>query len=191
MEKGKESRARRLCTLFFSMLVISAFTFGGGFVIVTLMKKRFVDRLRWLEEEEMLDMTALAQTAPGPIAVNAAVQVGWRVAGLPGMLTAVAATVLPPLVTISLISVFYARFAEDRAVALMLKGMQAGVAALLADVAVRLGTGVAKERSPFHICVMAAAFVAVAVFRVNVTAVILAAALLGLAAALFGRRGRG
>ena len=76
-------------TLFFSMLMISAFTFGGGFVIVSLMKKKFVDELDWLTEEEMLDMTALAQSAPGPIAVNAAILVGRRVAGLPGMMAAV------------------------------------------------------------------------------------------------------
>ena len=81
-------KQNRLWTLFSSMLRISAFTFGGGFVIVSLMKKKLVDELGWLTEEEMLDMTALAQSAPGPIAVNAAILVGRRVAGWPGMLAA-------------------------------------------------------------------------------------------------------
>ncbi|MBR3763201.1 MAG: chromate transporter, partial [Clostridia bacterium] len=94
----------RLWTLFSSMLMISAFTFGGGFVIVSLMKKRLVDELQWLTEEEMLDMTALAQSAPGPIAVNAAILAGRRIGGLPGMLAAVGGTLLPPLVIIGLVS---------------------------------------------------------------------------------------
>lgn len=79
------SLPRRLWTIFSAMLVISAFTFGGGFVIVSLMKKKFVDELHWLSEEEMLDMTALAQSAPGAIAVNGAILVGRRIAGWPGM----------------------------------------------------------------------------------------------------------
>ena len=75
------SLKKRLVTLFFSMLSISTFTFGGGFVIVTLMKRRFVDDLHWLDEDEMLDMTAIAQSCPGAIAVNGAILVGQRVAG--------------------------------------------------------------------------------------------------------------
>ena len=81
-------KGQRLWTLFSSMLYISAFTFGGGFVIVSLMQKKFVDQLHWLEEEEMLDMTALAQASPGAIAVNAAILVGRKVAGGAGMAVA-------------------------------------------------------------------------------------------------------
>ena len=83
---NQHNRAARLCRLFFSTLYISSFTFGGGFVIVTLMKKKFVDELHWITEEEMLDMTALAESAPGAIAVNAAILVGWQVEGLLGMI---------------------------------------------------------------------------------------------------------
>ena len=79
------SLKKRLVTLFFSMLSISTFTFGGGFVIVTLMKRRFVDDLHWLDEDEMLDMTAIAQSCPGAIAVNGAILVGQRVAGAAGI----------------------------------------------------------------------------------------------------------
>ena len=81
---NQHNRAARLCRLFFSTLYISSFTFGGGFVIVTLMKKKFVDELHWITEEEMLDMTALAESAPGAIAVNAAILVGWQVEELLG-----------------------------------------------------------------------------------------------------------
>ena len=82
------SLKKRLVTLFFSMLSISTFTFGGGFVIVTLMKRRFVDDLEWLDENEMLDMTAIAQSCPGAIAVNGAILVGQRVAGAAGIIVA-------------------------------------------------------------------------------------------------------
>ena len=98
VELEKVSLKKRLVTLFFSMLSISAFTFGGGFVIVTLMKRRFVDDLKWLKEDDMLDMTAIAQSCPGAIAVNGAILVGRRVAGAAGIAVATLATVIPPLV---------------------------------------------------------------------------------------------
>ena len=101
------SRGRKLWTLFTSLLYISTFTFGGGFVIVTFMKHRFVDKLGWLDEQEMLDMTALAQSSPGPIALNAAIQVGWRVGGAVGMVIATIATILPPMIILTVVSIFY------------------------------------------------------------------------------------
>ena len=83
-----ERKGRTLWTLFASMLSISACTFGGGFVIVTFMRRRFVEELHWLAEDEMLDLIALAQSSPGAIAVNAAILVGWRIGGFAGMLAA-------------------------------------------------------------------------------------------------------
>ena len=185
----ERSRGKRLLTLFFSMLYISAFTFGGGFVIVTLMKRRFVDELKWLDEQEMLDMTALAQSSPGAIAVNAAVLVGWKTGGFAGMLTAALGTVLPPVVILSVISVFYSLFAENRAVALLLRGMQSGVAAVIVDVALGLGIKVVKTKQWVHDAVMAAAFVAAFFLRINVVWIILCAAAAGVVLALTGGKG--
>ena len=85
-----------LWKLFLSTLYLSAFTFGGGYVIVTLMKDKFVDKYHWIEENEMLDLIAIAQSAPGAIAVNGAIVVGYKLAGLAGVLTAIFGTVLPP-----------------------------------------------------------------------------------------------
>ena len=184
-------RGRLLWQLFFATLYISACTFGGGFVIVTFMRRRFVEQLHWLDEREMLDFTALAQSAPGAIAVNAAVLVGWRVAGFCGMLAAALGTVLPPMVILSVISLGYRAFADNRYVALALRGMQAGVAAVVLDVVCGLGGTVLRERSPLHIAVMAAAFVAGALLGANVVYVILAAALAGVGHALLRRRARG
>jgi len=172
-------KGKILLKLFFSMLYISAFTFGGGFVIITFMKRKFADELKWIDEQEILDITALAQSAPGPIAVNAAILIGWRTAGLAGMITAVMATIIPPIVIISVISLFYAAFAENKYVAFVLKGMQAGVAAVILDVVFGMGKNVVKKRSAVHIVVMLAAFAATFFFNVNVIFIIIVAALIG------------
>lgn len=183
-----EKSSRKLLTLFLSMLKISSFTFGGGFVIVNFMKRRFVEQLGWLDDDEMMDMIAIAQSCPGPIAVNAAIQVGYKVHGLTGMLVAVAGTIIPPLVILSVISLFYRAFAANRYVRLVLKGMKAGVAAVILDVVCSLGLRVVKEKSWFFDALMVAAFLVVYLTDVNVVFVILAGALLGLARYAVGRR---
>ena len=181
-------KEHKLFKLFISMLFISAFTFGGGFVIVTFMKRKFVDELHWIDEEEMLDMTALAQSSPGAIAVNAAILMGWRVGGFAGMLVAVLGTVLPPLIILSIVSLFYAAFAANPYVALLLKGMQAGVAAVIFDVVLSLGSGILKEKKLLYCLIMFGAFAAVLFLDINVIFIILAAALIGIAAELLGRK---
>ena len=181
-------KRHRLWTLFTSMLYISTFTFGGGFVIVSLMQKKFVEELHWLEEDEMLDMTALAQASPGAIAVNGAILVGRKLAGIPGIAVAVLGTILPPMVLLSLISLAYEAFATNLWVARALKGMQAGVAAVIVDVSLNLGTRVVKERDPLCIALMIVAFVLNYALHVNVIYIILGAALLGIGKALYLRR---
>lgn len=106
MEQGAV-KDNKLLRLFLSTLYISAFTFGGGFVIVTFMKKKFVDELHWIGEEEMMDYIALAQSSPGAISVNAAILVGWKIGNFPGMMIAVLGTIIPPVVILSVLSFFY------------------------------------------------------------------------------------
>ena len=186
--KTTHGKFRVLSTLFLSMLYISAFTFGGGYVIVTLMKKRFCDELGYITEQEMLDMTALAQSSPGPIAVNAAILVGMKTAGAWGMAAAVLGTVIPPMTILSVISVFYAIFRDNAAVALALKGMQSGVAAVILDVVLSMGEKIVKTGSTLRMLIMAGAFVAVFCFGVNVMLIIAAAALIGVVSALTSSR---
>ncbi len=187
-EKNKRTHAdlKILSKLFFTMLYISSFTFGGGFVIISFMKKKFVDEYHWIGEDEMLDMTALAQSSPGAIAVNAGILVGWKMGGLPGMAVAVLGTVLPPILILSAVSFFYAVFAENPYVAFVLKGMQAGVAAVILDVVCSLGGSVLKNKNIIQLLIMAASFTAVCVFHVNVIYIILAAALIGVGIELSG-----
>lgn len=179
MKKSLRPTAKTLWQLFLSTLYISAFTFGGGFVIVTFMKKKFVDELHWIDEDEMLDLTAIAQSSPGSIAVNAAILVGWRVGGAAGIAIAVLGTLLPPMLVLSIISFFYAAFASKRYVALTLRGMQAGVAAVIFDVVCGLGSKVVKEHSALSIALMLCAFAATFFFKINVVFILLAAALVG------------
>ncbi len=189
MESKGSGQKHKLLKLFLTNLYISAFTFGGGFVIITFMKRKFVDELGWIDEKEMLDMTALAQSSPGAIAVNAAVLVGWKVGGFPGMLVSVLGTILPPMTILSVISLFYQMFASNRYVALVLKGMQSGVAAVILDVSLSLGIKVFRGKEWVHMAVMAAAFIATFFFKVNVMWIILAAAVVGIALALSARKG--
>jgi len=185
MDKEKtNSEKKPLLKLFFTMLYISAFTFGGGFVIVTLMKKKFVDEYKWIDDDEMLDLTAIAQSSPGAIAVNAAILVGYKIGGLLGTAVAVIATIIPPIAVLSVISLFYAAFSQNIYVATVLKGMQAGVAAVIFDVVCDLFLKILKQKSALHIIIAVAAFTAVFFFNVNVIAVIAAAALLGATVAL-------
>ena len=173
------TRSARLWKLFLSTLYISSFTFGGGFVIVTFMKKKFVDELHWIDEQEMLDMTALAQSSPGAIAVNAAILVGWQVEGLIGMIVAVLGTIIPPMVILSIISVFYNAFATNRYIALLLKGMQAGVAAVIFDVVINMAWPILKKKRWLPIAVMLAAFAATRFFSVNIILIILVCGVIG------------
>ena len=175
--------------LFSSTFLLSAFTFGGGYVIVPLMKKRFVDDLGWLEEQEMLDLTAIAQSAPGPIAVNASILVGYRVAGAPGAALTILGTVLPPFLILSAVSLFYEAFRSNRIVAALLRGMQAGVAAVICSVVVDMAGSVLKEKKVLSDFLMAAVFLVTLLLpKLNVIWIILACAGLGVAAALWGAR---
>lgn len=175
-----KNKPHKLWVLFLTTLYISAFTFGGGFVIVTFMKHKFVDELHWIDEQEMLDFTALAQSCPGAIAVNAAILVGWNVYGFAGMIVATLGTILPPMIILSVVSFFYAIFSTNVWVAVVLKGMQAGVAAVILDAACSLGESVLKEKSSLSIFIMTAAFVCDFFLEVNVVYIILVAACIGI-----------
>ena len=182
------SRLSRLWRMFYTMLYISAFTFGGGFVIVSLMKKKYVDEFGWLTEEEMLDLTALAQSSPGAIAVNAAILTGYRLEGIPGVIASVLGTVIPPVTTLSIISLCYGIFRDSPLVQAVLKGMQAGVAAVICDVVLDLSGKVVKTKSVLSILLMIAAFVLVYFFDLSVILVILAAAILGVVIGLVRKK---
>ncbi len=167
--------------LFFEMMKISAFTFGGGFVIIGMMRKKFCEQLHWVTDEEVLDMTAIAQSAPGALAVNSAVIFGYRTAGIPGALVSALGTVIPPVVIISLVCMIYDLFSANPAVQTALQVMRAGVGAILADVTIDLGLGIFRSGSRLNIALMFAAFIASWFFRVSAVRIILVFIALGIA----------
>ena len=166
--------------LYFNTFKLSAFTFGGGYVIVPLMKKQFVDKLGWIDEKEMLDFVAIAQSSPGAIAVNTSVLVGYSLAGVPGAIITILGTVTPPLVLLTAISYFYVAFSSNAVVQDVLHGMQAGVSAVILDVIYTMGSKVFKSKSLLSVAIMLLAFAAVYFLKVNVILVILISGIFGI-----------
>lgn len=177
-----------LSKLFLSTLYLSAFTFGGGYVIVTLMKKKFVDEYHWIEEDEMLDLVAIAQSSPGAIAVNGAIVVGYKLAGVTGAFVAIGGTVIPPFLIISLLSLFYNAFRENYIIAQLLEGMQAGVGAVIASVVFEMGEGIVRSKNTGSVVIMLGAFAASCIFDVNVVCIVIACLLLGVVRTLINER---
>ena len=157
----------KLWKLFTTTFILSACTFGGGFVIVSLYKKKFVEELKWLEEDEMLDITAIAQSSPGPIPVNASVILGYRIHGILGSIVAILGTIIPPFAIISLISIFYKEFKSNQVIAIALQVMRAGVAAVILDVVVNLGMNIIKKKKVLYVIVMVVAFIATYFFNLG------------------------
>lgn len=154
-------------TLFKSTLLLSAFTFGGGYVIVPLMKKKFVEELAWIEEEEMLDFIAIGQTAPGVIVVNTSILIGYRLAGIPGALVSTFGTVLPPLVIITFVSFAYEMVRDSMLIRYILKGMQAGVAAVILDVSVSMMLNIFKRKDILSNFILILSFILAFFLNVN------------------------
>lgn len=159
-------------------------------MIVPLMRKRFVQELGWIEEQEMLDLTAIAQSSPGAIAVNASIVVGYRVAGFLGAAVAVLGTVLPPLVIISVISVFYKAFRDNAVVDLVMSGMLCGVAAVIFDVVIDMAKTIFRQKRILPVLVLAGAFVVGWFFSVNILLIIAACGVIGAIDTLYREKHR-
>lgn len=170
--------------LFWSMLYISAFTFGGGFVIIPLIRKKFVDQLQWLSEEDMLDIVAMAQSSPGAVAMNVASQTGYRIAGARGTVAAVAGTVIPPFVWISIISLCYDAFRTSPIVDAFLRSMQPAVAAVIFAAALSMLKPI-RDRKKASSWLMFAAGLALGLCGLNVIWILLVGAVFGAAASLW------
>lgn len=186
--KQPTTKKQLLKKLFFSTLYLSTFTFGGGYVIVSLMKTKFVDELHWIDETEMLDLIAIAQSSPGAVAVNGAIVVGYKICGLPGVILSILGTVLPPFFIISIISGFYTLFQENTAVQALLTGMRAGVGAVIVSVVWDMGSGIVRQKKISSIFIMFCAFIANYYFKINVVFIILICIILAAAKAIITER---
>lgn len=176
--------------LFMSVFVISAFTVGGGYVIVPLMKKEYVDKLKWIKSEEMVDLIAIAQSSPGAMAVNTAVLVGYRTGGVLGAVIGALGAVIPPLISITLIYFAYAAFKENKIAYAFLSGVKIGVAAVIIDVVIGMVSSILKKRSILSIFILLISFLLVYFARVNVIIVTFGCILIGIINSLFQIGGR-
>lgn len=189
MEEKQKNKRYVLRKLFFASLYLSTFTFGGGYVIVTLLKEKFVDQYHWIDEEEMLDLVAIAQSSPGAIAVNGAIVIGYKLAGFAGVFVAVIGTVIPPFVIIAMLSVCYSAFRSNFFVSQMLEGMQAGVGAVIASVSYEMGAGIVKAKRGMNVVIMVGAFIASCIFEINVVYIVIVCGLIGVIRTVIGRKG--
>ncbi|SFC27861.1 chromate transporter [Alkalibacterium subtropicum] len=166
-------------TLFKSTFFLSMFTFGGGYVIVPLMEKKFVNELGWIDEDEMLDLIALGQSAPGPIAVNTSILIGYRMAGVPGAMITVLGTILPPLMIMTALAYIYIAVRDNAIVNSVLLGMQAGVAAIIVNVVYNMGKRIVVQKKLIPIFVMIAALIAGIIYQVNILWLLLFSGIIG------------
>lgn len=174
--------------LFSTCFVISMSTFGGGLVIISMLQKKFVEELEWIDHEEMLDLVAIAQSCPGVMAVNSATIIGYHLAGIPGAILTAFGSILPPMIILSVISVFYKQFRENRIVALILRGMQAGVAAVLIHLSFTMSKTALEDRKILSIALFAISVVGVVFFGVDVIIAILFCGIAGGISVLYESR---
>lgn len=166
--------------LFLTVLQISAMTFGGGFVIISFLRRAFVEKLGWMNEDEIINLTSIAQCSPGAIAVNVAFLIGHKLAGAAGAFLSILATVIPPFFILTAISYAYDAVAHHYLVQCAMVGMQAGVAAIIVDTAVSLVQIHIKNRPLISVCIMTGVFFAIVLFSVNLFLIILVSALAGI-----------
>ena len=188
MEKKNKNRKFLLWKIFISTLYLSTFTFGGGYVIVTLMKKKFVDDYHWIEENEMLDLVAIAQSSPGAIAVNGAIVVGYKLAGILGAAISILGTIIPPFVIISVISVGSNASRDNYVISQLLEGMQAGGGAVIASVTFEMGGQIGKEKDTASILIMVGAFFASCILNINVVYIVITCGVLGVIRTFLAKR---
>lgn len=168
-----------LWELFTSTFMLSAFTFGGGYVIVPLMEKKFVDELNWIDEEEMLDLVSIAQSAPGSLSVHAAVLIGYRMAGFLGALVSSIGTILPPFVIMTVVSYVYMAIRDNWIVNNLLLGMQAAVAAIIINVVFSMGSRIVKQKKLIPNLMLAFCLISVIFFDMNIVLLLIIAGTVG------------
>lgn len=175
-KKGAPNMKEKIALYFWLIktnLFISAFTFGGGYIVVPMIRKYFIEKKKRFTEEELMEMAAIAQSAPGAIAVNLASLAGYRTAGRIGLWISCICAVIPPFLILAAISVFYTAFVTNTAVTAVLRGMQAGVAALMVDFIIDMTEMVLKERSRLLSLMAAAAFLLSFFTSMNVMLILL------------------
>lgn len=186
--------AKNLGTLFFTFFKIGLFTFGGGYAMIALLEEEFIQRRKWLDKDEFLDMTAIAESTPGPVAINSATYLGYKLAKVPGAATATVAVCLPSFLIIYAISLFFEQFTQLTVIASAFKGIQVCVIYLIFLAGVRMLK--ALERTPLNVgilLVVMACMIAFSLLAVKFSSIafILLSGMVGVAVWWTGRNQKG
>lgn len=171
-----------LLKLFIGTFSVSALTFGGGYVIVPLLSERFNKKLGWINDEEMLDIVAISQATPGIMAVNASLMIGWRTFGVSGALVALFATILPPLILLTIISFVYEAIISSTLVKAIFRGLMIGVSIVILSAVWQMQTMLFKQKKALPVILMVLAFVANFAFAINPVYILLSALAIGIVA---------
>lgn len=168
----------KLWQLFITFLKIGAFTFGGGYAMIPIIQKEVVESKKWMSDEDISDIITIAESTPGPIAVNAATFVGYRVAGVLGSALATLGVVLPSFVIILILSLFFEAYREVPIIENAFWGIRIGVIALILNAFLKMFKQCPKKWLPYTLGVLA--FLCVLIFNVNALIIILVSALAGI-----------
>lgn len=186
---GMKRKLPKLLSLFLSFLKIGAFTFGGGYAMIALLENEFVSRKKWMEKDEFLDMLGVAESTPGPIAVNTATYIGYKVAGVLGAALATLAVCLPAFTIIFVISLFFDKFLSLKYVGYAFRGIQVAVVYLIASAGIKVFKGLKKNALSMILCALVlACFITLSLFAVSFSSIfyILICGMMGLSAYFFG-----
>ena len=180
MNNNKERIIVTIPSLFFQCFLISLITFGGGSTIIALLQKKFVEKLKWIDESEMLEMVALAQTVPGATSINTTMLIGYKLLGPLGAITCAIASTLPPFLIISIITPFYDQICSNSIATNALRGIRACAAALVMSVSITLSINLYKKKDYFTMLVWLLSMISIIAFKVNVLIIIISGLLIGI-----------
>lgn len=185
-----KQRIKTYIWLLAANLFISAFTFGGGYVVVPMVRRFFVAKKQYFSEEDLINMAAIAQSSPGAIAINLSALAGYKVAGISGAFISCFAAIIPPLVILTFVSAFYNIFVSNPVIAAILKGMEAGVAALMIDLITDMCAMIFRKKSFFLSAMIPFSFLANFVLGINVALILFVCCLLCILQVFYKKRKR-
>ena len=155
---------KKYLKLFFVMLKIGLFTFGGGYAMIALLENEFVSKLKWINEEEFTDMVAISESTPGPIAINSATSIGYKIGSILGSFICTVAICIPSFVIIYIISLFFNAFMEIQWIAAAFKGIQVCVVYLILSAGIKML--IKMKKTAFNIIIIAVTSVCMILFSI-------------------------
>lgn len=183
-----KNKLKNLTWLFFINIFISSFTFGGGYVVVSMVRKYFVEKKQCFSEDDLITMSAISQTTPGAIAINLSALAGYKVAGTAGTIVSCFGAIIPPITILSVVSLWYQVFSTNNIIMAILKGMQAGIAAIIVDIVISMVKTISEKRSKLLTTMIPITFIASYIFNVNIVVIITITILVAVGQLYYQRR---